>query len=173
MLCMRRETKPSKSEKDLAKLASRRLRAMALLSQGMSQIEVARELKVNPASVSRWHKAFREGGEEALKGPGRKGPAQRLSEQQWQDVEAKLLCGPRSCGYPTELWTLSRIRDVVEQVSGVRYDTGHLSRILRALGWSCQKPKRRAKERNEDEIARWVKEEWPRIQRGQKNKEPS
>lgn len=172
-MCMRRETKPSKCEKDLAKLASRRLRAMALLSQGMSQIEVARELQVNPASVSRWHKAFREGGADAVKGPGRKGPAPKLSREQWEKVEAKLLYGPLACGYQTELWTLARIRDVVEQATSVRYDTGHLSRILRAMGWSCQKPKRKAKERTEDEIARWVKEEWPRIQGGQKNKEPS
>lgn len=137
-----------------------------MISEGVRQAEVARKLRVSAASVSRWHSAVRERGEAALKTAGRAGRKPRLSPAQWEAVEEKLLAGPVSCGYKTELWTLARIADVVESVAGVHYDTGHLSRLLKAMGWSCQKPKRKAKERNEEDIARWVKEEWPRIQKG-------
>jgi hypothetical protein len=48
----------------------------------------------------------------------------------------------------------------------VRFHPGHVWRLLRRLGWSPQRPARRARERDEAEIARWREQEWPRIKGG-------
>ena len=74
--------------------------------------------------------------------------------------------GPEAFGFDTELWTLARIAAVIEQLTGVRYHPGHVWRLLRRLGWSPQRPARRATERDEAEIARWRAQEWPRIKGG-------
>jgi winged helix-turn-helix protein len=74
--------------------------------------------------------------------------------------------GPEAFGFDTDLWTLARIAAVIEQLTGVGFHPGHVWRLLRRLGWSVQRPARRAAERDEAEIARWRAEEWPRIKGG-------
>jgi len=69
--------------------------------------------------------------------------------------------GPGAYGWSSQLWTLERVADVIEIETGVRYHVGHVWKLMRRLGWSWQKPARRAIERKEDEIAGWVREEWP------------
>jgi hypothetical protein len=55
---------------------------------------------------------------------------------------------------------------VITQLTGVRYHPGHVWVILRhRLGWTLQRPERRASERDEEAIARWVQQEWPRIKK--------
>ncbi len=77
-----------------------------------------------------------------------------------------LLRGAKAAGFPTDLWTCPRIAKVIEERFGVHYHVDHIGRMLHALGWSPQKPQRRALERDEEAIGRWTKEDWPRIKRG-------
>ena len=72
---------------------------------------------------------------------------------------------PGAHGYATELWTLARVAEVIERITGVRYHPGHVWRLLRELGWSVQRPARRAAERDEEAIARWIKQDWPRVKK--------
>jgi hypothetical protein len=82
-------------------------------------------------------------------------------------VDRALGKGPRTHGFPTDLWTLARVAAVIEAETGVAYHPGHVWKILRdQLGWSRQRPARRAVERDDDAIATWVAEDWPRIKRG-------
>jgi len=76
-----------------------------------------------------------------------------------------LLKGPRHHGYSTELWTLERVAEVIAMNFGVEYHPGHVWKILRAMAWSCQKPERRARERDEEAIRRWREVDWPRIKK--------
>ena len=79
---------------------------------------------------------------------------------------AELLKGPKANGFGTELWTLARVAEVIEAVTGVSYHPGHVWRILREqLGWSRQRPARRAVERDEEAIEVWVKQRWPKIKK--------
>jgi transposase len=71
----------------------------------------------------------------------------------------------RRHGWSTELWTLPRIADLIARKFGVQYDQSGVWRLLRRLGWSCQKPERRARERNQEAIDRWRKTDWPRIKK--------
>ena len=144
-----------------------RLMAAELYEQGLSNAEVARRLGVSKPTASKWYQRWEKEGKDNLKigTPGRKS---RVSEEQWQMVLQALLEGPSAHGYDTELWTLSRIGEVIEKITGVRYNSNYVWELLGKLRWSCQKPEARAKERNETAIADWTNVCWPQIKRGPK-----
>ena len=85
----------------------------------------------------------------------------RLSTDQLDQVEQALLAGARAHGYDTDLWTLARVAQVIQQQTGITHHPGHVWRLLRQLGWTPQRPARRATERNDEQIARWMAEDWP------------
>jgi transposase len=96
--------------------------------------------------------------------PGPTGQAPRLSDPQLDAVRQALRQGARAHGFENDHWTLARIAAVIEQVTGVAYHPGHVWKLLRRrLGWRLQRPARRAVERDEQAIARWVESDWPRI----------
>lgn len=147
-----------------AELEARRKRAVRLLkTHGVR--EVARRVGVSPGSVERWKQQYERGGMAALKAKPDRGSAPRLTEAQQQRLVALLLKGPRAAGYATELWTLERVAHVVERHFGVRYSLPGVWLLLGRLGWSCQKPERQARERNEAEIARWRQVTWPKLRK--------
>jgi transposase len=154
-----------------AALEQRRRAAVALLKQGLKPATVAQTLRVSPASVSRWGTAVREGGLRALKAKPVPGRPLKLGVDQRPRIGALLLRGPKHFGYATELWTLARIAEVVERHLGASYHPSQIWRILRVLGWSCQKPESRARERDEKAIARWRRVDWPRIKKSRKDGE--
>ena len=140
--------------------------AAELFEQGIRPAEVARRFDVTVGAASHWFKSWREGGIEALHSKPHPGSKPKLPRRQWDALARLLLEGPRAHGFPTELWTLRRVADVIERRFGVRYDISQVSRILRAMGWSRQKPARQARERDEEQIEAWRKEHWPRIKKG-------
>ncbi len=158
--------------RDFAAMEKRRFQAARLFAQGASQAEVARTLGVSEQSTGRWHRDWEAGGEEALRAAGRAGRPSRLTTEQLEQLEETLLAGPARWGYRTELWTLSRIAEVIRALFGVRYHPGYVWWILRRLGWTCQRPATRAKERDEEAVQRWLKEKWPEIERGHKRAAP-
>jgi transposase len=158
--------RPSPQDERSAREA-RRLRAAELFAQGHTQAEVAHTLGVSRQAISRWHARFTQGGVDALRSRGPTGPAPKLSKAQLAHIEQALLKGAMANGFDTDLWTLERVAVVITQLTGVRHHPGHVWRLLRQrLGWSVQRPERRASERDEQAIARWVQQEWPRIKRG-------
>jgi transposase len=155
------------ARRDFEGMEMRRKRAARMFACGASQAEVARELSVSRQSVSRWYVDWRAGGVKALKAAGRAGRMPRLTEAQLAQVDRVLRKGPRAHGFGTDLWTLDRVATVIEAETGVRYHAGHVWKLLRdKLGWTRQRPARRAVERDDQAIARWVAEDWPRIKRG-------
>jgi transposase len=156
-----------------AALEARRLQAAALFAQGRTQAEVAHELGVSRQSAHVWHTRFQEGGVEALRSRGPTGPDPKLSAADLARIEQALLQGAQANGFDTDLWTLERVAVVITRLTGVRHHLGHVWAILRhRLGWTLQRPERRASERDEEAIARWVAHEWPRIKRGPPQKRP-
>lgn len=115
-----------------------------MASAGAMRGQICCELGVAPSTAWRWVKLYREQGDSVIEATV--GRRSRLSPDQIAAVEEKLLLGPEANGYETPLWTMARIAD-----------------LMHALGWSCQKPERRAKERNEQAIKGWVRDEWPAI----------
>jgi len=154
--------RPQGSPKELQQ---RRLRAIELLRQGLQPHEVASRLGVDRRSVRRWNRAHRQGGASALNSKPVPGRPPKLSAEQRGELVNLVLQGPLAHGFQTDLWTCQRIAELIRRRFGVRYHPDHLGRLLHRCGLSPQRPHRRAKERNETEIARWVREDWPRIKK--------
>lgn len=146
-------------------LEQRRFRALALLQRGFSPVEVARRVGVDRRSVRRWKAAVRQQGPPALVAQPTSGRPPKLAAAARQQLENDLLRGARACGFPTDLWTCPRVAEWIRRRFRVRYHVDHLPRLLRALGWSPQKPERRARERDEPAIRRWVRSSWPAVKK--------
>lgn len=115
------------------------MRAGAMFERGASQADVARELGVSRQTASQWSAAYREGGLRALAGAGRAGRRPLLTDRQLADVERALDRGARKNGFPTGLWTLARVANVIETTTGVSYSTTQTWWILRQrLGFPRQ-----------------------------------
>ena len=151
--------------RDFESMNGRRAEAGRLFGEGKSQADVARELGVSRQSVSRWHGRYRHGGAKRLKGAGRAGRKPRLQEGQLARVDAALRRGPRAHGWETNLWTLPRVAEVIERLTGITYHSGHVWRVLKRLGWTLQRPAKRARERNDEAVRRWISERWPTIKK--------
>lgn len=148
-----------------AALEQRRRCALAMLKQGMKPVAVGKALHVSVVSVGRWRKAVREGGVKALDAVPVPGRPPKLDPADHHKIAELLARGPSHYGFATELWTLARIAEVIERHLGVDYHPSQVWRILLSLGWSCQKPECRARERDEEAIARWRKNVWPRLKK--------
>lgn len=151
--------------RNFAALELRRRRAAQLFAQGHRQAEVVRRLRVSRPSAHRWYQAWRRGGAAGLKGAGRAGRKPRLAAAERHRLEVALLGGPRAWGFRTELWTLERIAQVITKLCHVRYSLSQTWRVLQQLGWSRQRPARRAKERDKAAIACWVRVRWPQVKK--------
>lgn len=151
--------------RDFAALEARRFQAAALFSRGRSQAFVARQLGVSRTSALRWHRLWKLQGRVALRGAGRAGRKSRLTAAACAQLTRVLVRGARAAGFATEVWTLHRVATVIRRVCRVRYHPRHVWRVLRSLGWSRQRPARRAQERDEEAIARWVRHRWPAVKK--------
>ena len=99
-------------------------------------------------------------------GAGRAGRLPKLSPEQLAQVVSALIQGAEANRYPNELWTLQRAAQVIQRVTGVSYHPARVWYILRhGLDWTWQRPARRATERNDEAIQRWVKKRWPRTRK--------
>jgi len=142
--------------------------ACSRFANGEPLDDIASILHVSYEAVRVWRHKWEQGGVEAACAQAPLGAKPRLSPQQLVALGDALLLGPAPWGYQTELWTLERIAALIRQLFGVSYHPSHVFRVLRAMGWSCQKPTRQAKERNEAAIHKWLHEDWPRIKKGLK-----
>lgn len=146
-------------------LERRRHKAIALLAEGWSPVEVARHVHVDRRSVRRWRAAHDRDGPDGVSSRPAPGRPSKLDAKARYRLEQLLLKGARASGFPTDLWTCPRVGEVIHRAFDVEYHVDHLGRLLRSLGWTPQKPERQARERDEAAIRRWVKVDWPRIKK--------
>jgi transposase len=126
---------PSRSTRDFAALEARRLKAARLFASGQSQTAVARELGVTRAAAHGWYHTWKtQGGAAALKWSGRAGRKPRLNAEQLARVAAALRRAPAAYALGAGDWTSARVAQVIEQLTGVRYDPAHVRRMLRTSG---------------------------------------
>lgn len=148
-----------------AVLEARRRVALTLVKEGHSLQAVARWLRCAASSVMRWRDAVRRRGERGFRVRASPGRPPKLTKPQRQHLVRLLLQGSLAHGYRTDLWTTARVAEVIERHFGIQYHPDHVGRLLHRLGWTPQKPERRALQRDEAAIARWQREEWPRIKK--------
>jgi transposase len=154
-------------------LEERRRKIIAFLKRNLSLHEIARRIGCHASSVLRWRNAFRAKGAEGLKAKPASGRPPKLRPQHKQRLVGLLAQGAMAHGYGTELWTTQRIAKLIEQRLGVRYHRNHVGKLLHQLGWSHQKPERRALERDEAAIAAWKQSVWPRVKKTPRGWQPT
>ena len=146
-------------------LEDRRRRALALLDEDRSLNEVARHIGCSASSVMRWREMRSAGGAKGLRVRSSPGRPPKLGATGRALLLRVLLAGAFASGYPTQLWTTARIAEVIRRKFHVRYHRDHVGRLMHRLGWSHQKLQRRALERDETAIRRFVRQEWPRVRK--------
>jgi transposase len=162
---------PAGVKRDFGALEKRRFEAVRLLAKSdLNQSEVARRVGVCRQTVSRWVEELKAGGKVALKRAGRAGRKPELSEADRERLQELLIQGPEKLGYETPLWTCGRVAHLIQNEFGIEYHRGHVWKVLDALGWSCQRPVGRARERNEEAIRHWRRVQWPAIKKKPKTK---
>lgn len=154
--------RPSGSPKELER---RRLRAIRLLNEGLQPVDVAHRLGVDRRSVRRWKAAYRHQGTEGIEARATPGRPSALDAKAKARLQKLLLKGAKAAGFPTDLWTCPRVAQLIDERFGVHYHVDHVGRLLHALGFSPQKPTRRAIERDAHAIQRWVNKDWPRVKK--------
>lgn len=143
----------------------RRFRALHLKRQGWAEQDIAEALGVSPVSVSRWFARVRDGGPEALRARSSPGHPSKLSAAQKRLIPEFLWHGAEAYGFRGDVWTCARIARVIEEEFGICYHKGHVSRLLKELGWTPQMPIRRALQRDEEAIRCWRAAIWPELLR--------
>jgi transposase len=154
-----------RSKGTAAELEARRRLAVQRVREGWAQKDVAAFLGVHPVTVAKWvarHRADEDHGLKAKPTPGR---PQFLPPTQERKVLGWLTQSPTRHGFDTDLWTARRVAELIHKKFGVRFHPNYLREWLTKRDYTPQKPARRARQRNPAAIARWVAEDWPRIQK--------
>jgi transposase len=143
----------------------RRFRAWELHQKGWKQQAIAEALGVTQGAVSQWLKRGREGGVAALHHHPPPGATPRLSSAQQSQLLDLRTQGAEAFGFRGDLWTQPRIAMLIRDQFGISYHPSQVGCILKAWGWSSQKPTQRATQRDEEAIGQWKRERWPQIKR--------
>jgi transposase len=142
------------------------MRALELHQHGWTQRGIAAALGATESAVSRWLAAARLGGREALiSHTDRRGVAPRLTPEQVRLIPDFLWHGAEAYGFRGDVWTCGRVAGVIREEFDVSYSNSQVSRLLKQLGWTPQVPITRAIQRDEEAIARWRVESWPKLKR--------
>jgi transposase len=160
------------TQRNLEAYEARRLKGLDLFEHGYRASEIAGRIGVSRQAVSQWLQSWRRGGKSALARVKHQGRPPRLNSEQRQRLAGMLVEGAAAHGYPNDLWSGRRVSRLIRDAFGVRLHHKHIPRLLRALGWTCQKPTGRAVERDEAAIARWVARDWPRIKKKSSGDKP-
>lgn len=151
--------------RDRRALEKRRIKAITLHQKGQSQYQIAKKLKVSFEAVSNWVELYKKRGIAGLKSKGKPGAKPNLTDEDRKKLKQAILQGPQAFGYETDLWTLERMAALIKKLTAVRFKTTHTWRTVVSLGFSCQKPETRAKERNEKAIRTWMVKTFPRLKK--------
>jgi transposase len=154
----------------LKALERRRRRGARLLAAGHSQAEVARRVGVSRQTVMRWDRTRQVDGPEGLRRAEHFGRPERLSVQQRQELVRLLQEGSLAAGFPTELWTVPRIAELIKQRFAIELVASSVWRLLGRLGWSVQRPSGQARERDERAIRTWKAKRWPALKKSLRDK---
>ena len=144
---------------------TRRWRALELKREGWAQRQIAQALGVSEAAVSQWLGDVNEFGEQALHARPRPGAPRRLGQADRQQLPELLSHGAEAYGFRGDIWTCARVAKVIEREFGVAYHKAHVSRLLKQVAWTPQKPIERATQRNEALIESWRTEVWPELKK--------
>jgi transposase len=140
-----------------------RLIAMRMLELDRPPSEIAKVVDRDPQTIRHWKRVWQRQGAAGLKSKPHPGRPPKFSRQQWQKFLSMLECSPKDHGYNAYLWTTALMARLVQEKFGVKLNHDYIGEMLHKLGWSCQKPTKRARERDEQAIEHWRQVVWPEL----------
>lgn len=148
-------------------LEALRLRALRGRELGYAESDLADLLGVTRETVCRWWSAYRTGGTEALPGerPGRPlGSGRALTDGQAHYIQALLdHHQPKDLGIATPLWTRRAVAELIHKELGVVVAVRTAGLYLRRWGYTPQRPARKARKQDPEEVRRWLEEDYPAV----------
>jgi transposase len=150
------------SQKDME---ARRLTAVPYFKKHWSERQIAGQLDVSSVAVHQWKVLWKTKGVPGLKA-GVYGNPSRLPARKEREVQKKIMDGAEHHGFSGDFWTLSRLTSAIFAWTGVRYHDRSVWHVLKRLGFSCQKPAKKARERDEKAITTWLSVDWPEVKKG-------
>ena len=141
----------------IKELEARRLKAGRLFARGKTAYYVEKRFGISSTTAREWRKRWKDGTLRAQK----QGRVSKLTEAQKKILSTRIIKGPEAAGYDTQLWTLERVTKLIKETEKVIYKPRSVWHLMHELGFSCQKPSRKAKERDEKAIAHWKQTKWP------------
>jgi len=145
-------------------LSDLRRRGVASVQSGQTPDEVAQALCVSRAAVFNWLAMYRSGGWDALEARKRGGRPRKLDGRQMAWVYRTVVDkSPLQMRFTFALWTLDMVRIVIRRQFGIQLSRSSVGRLMEQLGLSAQRPLWRAYQQNPKTVAKWLKEEYPRI----------
>ena len=154
-----------KAKMKMHETIARRVRAARLLQAGHKPSEVAKVVGAPRQTVYRWKDVLEAEGVDALRDMSQGGRPALLGAEELGRLQIALMEGPTAHGFGTALWTLKRVRVFIERQFGVKYSEVHVWRLLGQMGFSSQKPERRALERDEAATGDRKKRVWPGLKK--------
>lgn len=146
-----------------AELERRRQLAIEWLQEGHSAEEVAEFLGIHIRTVQKWKARHDKQGDAGLISKPALGRMPKLTDRQTETVLSWFTTSPREFGYSSDLWTSRRVRELIQKEFGVRFNSNYLCHWLSARRITPQKPRRQAKQRDEERIQNWLRDDWPAI----------
>lgn len=155
----------------LTEAQRKRVRAARMLRAGKSVAEVALAVGVARQTIYTWQRVLDEKGIDGVRAIADVGRPGQLKSGDFKWLDAALREGAQAHGFGTELWTLKRVGDVIKRRFGIKFSDVHVWRLLGGMGFSSQKPERRAIERNEDTVRDWKKKALPALKKKRSGRE--
>lgn len=138
--------------------------AVQRVLDGEPAAKVTRSLGLGSRTIFLWLKIAREKGIDALAPKARPGRGRKLSPIEEQEVKRWVVGGdPRQHGFDFGLWTRQIVSDLIQEKFGIELSVTSTGELLHRLGLTPQKPLRRAYERDEKAVKKWVEEVYPKI----------
>lgn len=150
-----------------------RRQAVKLHKEGLNHSEIARRLEVHRSTVGGWIKEYKQGG---LKAIGKKrigrppGSGMQLGEKEQKRIRKMIVDkDPEQMKLSFALWTREAVKNLIKEIVGKELDLRQVGRYLKRWGMTAQRPVKRAYQRDQKKVNKWIQEEYPRIK--QKAKE--
>lgn len=142
-----------------------RRRCVELKESGWKQNDIALALGLTEGWVSQTLKKYRELGSDGLLARKPPGSLPKLTPEQLSELVEELNLGAVSHGFPGHIWTRSRVNEVIGKLFGVSYDLTQVGRILKKVGWSLQKPAKKARQQNKQKVEQWREQTVPDLKK--------
>lgn len=142
-----------------------RHRAVELYQKGHSRKSIMESLGIGKSTLSRWISRYDGNNPKWYKTLPVGGSKGKMGDNELRQLVDELNKGCLAHGFEGEVWTRRRVGLVLERLFGLKYDPSHVGRLLKKAGWSLQRPSKVARQRSEERVDKWYKEDIERIKK--------